>query len=299
MEQEVLKSFISGNPLDGLYPYIKKYSFLNQVKSAENLPKFIIIWYVKEVQRAKKKWFFIKIEDISGDREFFSREQLDFKKFNLIILHGSKINGRVYIDKIIKTEYETLTKLAGGKFDPERTVVRAKKERYWEQKTQEIEKIKSEQVQISPAWSQSDSNPDEEIDDAQMQLDNELLQEENYDADEFDEQKQKPEISVNNNANSLDPEETDRWEAIIEATEKQSSKAEPETKDIISAPIVSNEGKQNFAFELKSLPENLEKITLLTEVLKEYPGEITILILGEKKKINKNGLNLLKTHFLI
>ena len=35
MEQEVLKSFVSGNPLDGLYPYLKKFSFISQFKNLE------------------------------------------------------------------------------------------------------------------------------------------------------------------------------------------------------------------------------------------------------------------------
>ena len=63
-----------------------------------------------------------------------------------MIIYGSKSNGRVYLDKIIKTDYETLIKLAGSKYDPEWTVVRAKKERYGEEKSKQIEKIKSESV---------------------------------------------------------------------------------------------------------------------------------------------------------
>ena len=113
MEQDVLKSFLSGNPLDGFYLHIKKGSFLNQVKEAESFPKFIVIGYIKEIQRAKKKGFFIKIEDISGDWEFFTKDVLNFQKFDLIILYGSKSNGRVYIDKLVKTSYEKLKKLAG------------------------------------------------------------------------------------------------------------------------------------------------------------------------------------------
>lgn len=55
MEQEVLKAFVSGNPLDGLYLYIKKFSFLNQIITQEQVQKFIVYGYIKEVQRAKKK----------------------------------------------------------------------------------------------------------------------------------------------------------------------------------------------------------------------------------------------------
>jgi len=42
MEQEVLKSFVSGNPLDGLYPYLKKFSFISQFKNLEGQVPFLI-----------------------------------------------------------------------------------------------------------------------------------------------------------------------------------------------------------------------------------------------------------------
>ena len=58
-----------------------------------------MIGYIKEIQRAKKKGFFIKIEDISGDWEFFTKDVFNLQRFDLIILYGSKNNGRVYIDK--------------------------------------------------------------------------------------------------------------------------------------------------------------------------------------------------------
>ncbi|MEI8253383.1 MAG: hypothetical protein WCG25_06675 [bacterium] len=36
MEQEVFKAFVSANPLDGLYPYLKKFSFISQFQNTEN-----------------------------------------------------------------------------------------------------------------------------------------------------------------------------------------------------------------------------------------------------------------------
>jgi len=36
LEYEVFKVFVSGNPLDGLYTYIKKYNFISQFKEKEN-----------------------------------------------------------------------------------------------------------------------------------------------------------------------------------------------------------------------------------------------------------------------
>jgi len=36
LEYEVFKVFVSGNPLDGLYAFIKKYNFISQFKEKEN-----------------------------------------------------------------------------------------------------------------------------------------------------------------------------------------------------------------------------------------------------------------------
>ena len=86
LEYDVFKVFVSGNPLDWLYTYIKRYNFISQFKEKENFWSLVIIWYIKNIQRAKKKWFFIQIEDISGSTEIFVRELLDFKKFDILIL---------------------------------------------------------------------------------------------------------------------------------------------------------------------------------------------------------------------
>jgi DNA polymerase III alpha subunit len=58
MEQEVFKAFVSGNPLDGLYLYLKRYNFITQfaqAKEGENFGSFILVGYIKNIQRAKKK----------------------------------------------------------------------------------------------------------------------------------------------------------------------------------------------------------------------------------------------------
>jgi len=125
LEYEVFKVFVSGNPLDGLYAFIKKYNFISQFKEKENFWNFVIIAYIKNIQRAKKKWFFIQIEDISGTTEIFVREVLDFQKFDILIITGFK--GRsISIEKIVKVSREQLIRQAGSKYDPEMTVVRAK-----------------------------------------------------------------------------------------------------------------------------------------------------------------------------
>ncbi len=142
----------------------------------------MIFGYIKEVQRAKKKGFFIKVEDISGSREFFIRDALDFQKFDLIILYGSKNNGRVYLDKIVKTDYPTLKQLAGGRYDPEWTVARAKKERYGEEQQKEIEKIKSEKPEEIKAKEPNFDN--EEIEENRSH--EEIFPEESYEEENLD-----------------------------------------------------------------------------------------------------------------
>jgi len=256
MEQEVLKSFITWNPLDWLYQYIKKFSFLNQVIDQQQLPKFIIHWYIKEVQRAKKKWFFVKIEDISWNWEFFVKEAPDLQKFDLIILYWSKNNWRIYIDKLIKTDYETLKSLAWSRYDPEWTVERAKHERYWINQEQEIEQIKAALVEEVKKNTSLTQNLAKDIDD-----------------NDFDEKLTDNEVDDN----FLEDQNNNE---VLE--------------EDISVEPQSTEEK---VFSINRLPDSLEKINTLTDVLKNYPWDITIIVMGNEKKVNATWLQRLKKVF--
>ncbi|HKL43984.1 MAG TPA: DNA polymerase III subunit alpha, partial [Candidatus Absconditabacterales bacterium] len=140
MEQDVFKSFVSGHPLDGLYPYLKSQTFLSRLNIEKNIGPFKITGYISNIQRARKKGYFIEIEDISSKREFFFKDVLDFKKFDLVIISGFKQEGRYpRISKLIKTDRETLIKNAGGKFNPEVTVTKAKGMRLGEVKMELLE----------------------------------------------------------------------------------------------------------------------------------------------------------------
>ena len=256
MEQEVLKSFITWNPLDWLYQYIKKFSFLNQVIDQQQLPKFIIHWYIKEVQRAKKKWFFVKIEDISWNWEFFVKEAPDLQKFDLIILYWSKNNWGIYIDKLIKTDYETLKSLAWSRYDPEWTVERAKHERYWINQEQEIEQIKAALVEEVKKNTSLTQNLEKDIDD-----------------NDFDEKLTDNEVDDN----FLEDQNNNE---VLE--------------EDISVEPQSTEEK---VFSINRLPDSLEKINTLTDVLKNYPWDITIIVMGNEKKVNATWLQRLKKVF--
>lgn len=58
-EYEVFKTFVSGHPFDGLYPYIKgSFSLISMFKYYDKEQPFgnvKILCYVKNIQRAKKK----------------------------------------------------------------------------------------------------------------------------------------------------------------------------------------------------------------------------------------------------
>ena len=124
-EDEVFNVFVAGNPLDGLYPHIKRYNFIWQFKEKEGFVRIMIQWYIKHIQRAKKKWFFIQIEDISWNIEFFVREILNFQKFDILIITWFK--GRsLSMEKIVKVSREQLIKQAWWRYNPEMTVVKAK-----------------------------------------------------------------------------------------------------------------------------------------------------------------------------
>lgn len=148
LEYEVFKVFVSGNPLDWLYAYIKRYNFISQFKEKENFWNLIIVGYIKNIQRAKKKWFFVQIEDISGNTEIFVRELLDFKKFDILIITWYK--GRsISIEKIVKVSRDQLIKQAGSKYNPEMTVVKAKSLRWQSAVREETKDNESQEENIS------------------------------------------------------------------------------------------------------------------------------------------------------
>ncbi len=152
LEYEVFKVFVSGNPLDGLYTYLKKYNFISQFKEKENFGNFMITGYIKNIQRAKKKGFFIQIEDISGNIEFFIRETLNFQKFDILMISWFK-GKSLTIDKIVKMDRDFLIQQAGSKYDPSMTVVKAKALRMKPAETQlqeeqQQEEIKKQQEEI-------------------------------------------------------------------------------------------------------------------------------------------------------
>ena len=143
MEQEVFKTFVSWNPLDWLYKFIKKKTLLSNIKDKTDVGNFEIIGYIKDIRRAKKKGFFITIEDISDNFDIFLTETYWLQKFNLVIVSWRKKN-RIQISKIVKTSREKLKELAWWSYDENDTVAYVKKARAGEQQQLNISRIKAE-----------------------------------------------------------------------------------------------------------------------------------------------------------
>lgn len=133
MEYDVFKTFVSWHPFDGLYQYVKKkYSLISAIKNAENAGDIKILCYVKNFQRAKKKWFFIKVEDLSDEIEFFVKDTFDREKFDILIIEWYKAKN-IRLQKVTKTTLEYLITEAtkAGKYDPKETIADIKVKRLW------------------------------------------------------------------------------------------------------------------------------------------------------------------------
>lgn len=145
MENDAFKCFVSGHPFDGLYQYLKKYNFLSTMLGNENFGQFKMICYIKDIQRAKKKWFFVALEDISGQCEIFFKDTLTFHKFDMLIITGYKAKS-FRIQKIVKTTLDQLLRDAqrAGKYRPEENVRMIKEIRSaswvekWRMKNEEV-----------------------------------------------------------------------------------------------------------------------------------------------------------------
>ncbi len=117
MEYEVFKTFVSAHPFDGMFSWIKSkgYNLVMQIKAydpekhgGEDFGQFWLIGMISKIQRARKKGYFIKVEDISDYIEFFVKDLLDLKQFDIISIDGYKWKWTPRLKKIIKIEYDRL-----------------------------------------------------------------------------------------------------------------------------------------------------------------------------------------------
>jgi hypothetical protein len=287
MEQEVFKAFVSGNPLDGLYKYIKKHTLISQIKDKAEIQHFKTICYIKEIQRARKKGFFIKVEDITETLEFFVADTCGLEKFNLLVIQGFKRNNRTQVTKIVKTSHDTLKELAGSSYDLTDTVAEVKKARYGAQKQEKItniETIENDAVVV-----------DEEMGDVVPVCDCET-EEEAYDetvslVPSEDEESKNEEQKT---------EELKDEQPTDEEPKDENATPEPDTNALLehAKEILSEIVDPNLPFVIDStLVKTMEDIRYVAELIKNNPGERKATILGKEVQISDDAIEALKEKF--
>ena len=235
-DMEIFKTNISWHPLDGLYLYCKRFGFISQYKDQSEPGPFSVIAMIKKITRAKKKGFFILVEDATDSFEFFVKELLDLKVYNVLIISWYKARSRG-IDTMIKLSLEELLQQAtkANKFDPYWTVARVRKER----------KRPEKQVKNSYSW-------------------NTIIEPEDN--------------------NKLWEQNIDLWEQttsiIVWDWDEEVSLQHDET----TWPIMI------------TLPDSLEKINILLNIIQSHPStDKVIIVWGKEYSITSQALELIQS----
>lgn len=159
-DMEIFKTMISWHPLDGLYLYCKKFGFISQYKDRVEPWAFSIVGMIRKITRAQKKWFFIMVEDSTDSFEFFVKELLDLKLYDVLIISWYKARSRS-IDTMVKLSLDDFILQAkkANKFDPQRTVARIRSER-WSQKKKDESKEEEEVIENNNLTSEDENQID-------------------------------------------------------------------------------------------------------------------------------------------
>lgn len=265
MEYDVLKTFVSGHPFDGCYPYLKKDMFISAFKTIENAGNVIINVMIKNITRAKKKGFFIQIEDITDSIEFFIKEPLDFKKFDILTIEWYK--GRSFkVSKIIKRSIEELVTDATkrNKYDPALSVAKVKQLRLLPKEESQVEKkadipdAMSETVVVN-SWltTWSESNKQKEIEHFALSED-----------------------------------------ALPDPFPSSISELPESSEILISPPSESFESSENpessIVPKALSLPNDPHKLKLFVSIIKSHPGSLAVSIWSKVVYLSQAGVEMLE-----
>lgn len=145
------KTFVSWHPLDGLHKYVKgKYWFVSMFKEKEWYWDFSLFWYIKSISRNRRwEWFFIKVEDITWEIEFYIKDKLDLEPFMIISVHWY-MGRRPRIDKISWFDLDNILNKAkvAWNYDEALLVSKVRFDRYTaEQKNQaSIPNVQNEEI---------------------------------------------------------------------------------------------------------------------------------------------------------
>lgn len=233
---EIFKNMISWHPLDGLYPYAKKFGFIEQYKKVADPIVFSCAVMVKKITRARKKWFFILVEDITDSFEFFIKDLLDIKVYDILLISWFKSRNR-WIDTMIKVNIEQFIEQAqkANKYDSQRTVAKVRAGR----KGKDLNA-----TSYTHTWLETEET-------------NEIIQEQDYED--------------NTVIDSMSTEQIEQEYKTIDEEEQP------------SGPTII------------TIPDNLEKIKLLSNIIMSNPWEdITISVHGKEYTVSHQGMELIQ-----
>jgi hypothetical protein len=321
MEQDVFKAFVSGNPLDGLYKYIKKHTLISQIKDKAEIQHFETICYIKEIQRARKRGFFIKVEDVTETFEFFVTDPCGLEKFDVLVIQGFKRNNRVQVTKIIKTSHDRLKELAGSTYDENDTVANVKKARYGEQKQAEITRLKEESIKSKDANAKSPENTtyqntrkgSRDFEGLEMEieedtsLDEVVEKEANLENEAIIEDE---EVVVNHETGDVVPicdcEETTPKETVSSTESEALGESEGDMEDTTNSLLERAKDLMNEIVDPtlplvidSSLLKTIEDVRSVAELIKNNPGERKANILGKEVQISDSAVEVLKEKFKV
>jgi hypothetical protein len=73
----------------------------------ENYGQCELVCFIKEIRRARKKWFFITLEDVTWVIDVFLKEKLDYKVFDVVIVSAYKWH-RLSVNRIETVDLQAL-----------------------------------------------------------------------------------------------------------------------------------------------------------------------------------------------
>ena len=112
MEKEVFNIALSRHPFDGLYPRCRaKYNFITAV-NVEWFGEFRICGIVLGMSKWMRWGWFLQIEDITGQMEFYFMEKIDLEPFDIVYITWYKGQRFPKADCVRVLSYEKLVKKA-------------------------------------------------------------------------------------------------------------------------------------------------------------------------------------------
>ena len=130
-EYEIYKTFLSSHPLDGLYSYMKwRFTFISMFKDVEGFGEFRIMGMIKELSRGMRWGYFLKVEDITWEMEFYLNDTVDLQQFSVVVISGYKWRS-AKIDMVVTIDPQKLLRKLqqSGNWKPDETVAQIRRQR--------------------------------------------------------------------------------------------------------------------------------------------------------------------------